>query len=196
MAYKNKEDMVRANRERYLRIKNEAWYLEKKRDWYLANAKRISEESKAKRALHPRILKTEEEKRATRKKWEEANREKLNASEAKRRSNNLERYRLYARGYYRDKLSFKVQYSRLIHSSKHRKIEVKVSLEEFIEIVSKPCIYCGEKDERRGIDRIDNTTAYLKENSASCCKICNYMKKTMTVQEFLDHIKKISIHNA
>lgn len=70
-----------------------------------------------------------------------------------------------------------------------------ITLEEFKNISSKPCTYCGENKERIGIDRIDNLKGYTIENSTSCCKLCNFMKKTMTVNEFLTHIKKISEHN-
>ena len=35
-----------------------------------------------------------------------------------------------------------------------------------------------------GIDRIDNTKHYTKENSVPCCKICNYAKSNMNLLEF------------
>lgn len=72
-----------------------------------------------------------------------------------------------------------------------RGYEFCLSFKQFKEIVLQPCIYCGETENRRGIDRVDNAIGYTKENSASCCKICNYMKKTLSVQDFLAHIKKI-----
>src|SRR3990167_5146505 len=183
------------NRKRYQRIKKEDWYLKQKHQWYLSKAKKISEENKKKRIeyriLHPIVRKTEEEKKARIKAWREKNKNNLNAKSLKRRDKNLEKYQQYARGYYREGLSYKVQYGRLRYSSKERKIVVLLSLNKFTEIVSRPCIYCGESKERRGIDRIDNSIGYTKENSAPCCKICNYMKKTMTVSNFLAHVKKI-----
>lgn len=197
---RNKENIVRLNRERYLRIKDEKWYLEQKHNWYLSQREKISTRNKEKRAeyrkLNPIIRKTKEEIQAKRDVWMAANRGKLNVDALKRRSENLEKYQQYARGYYRDSLSFKAQYSRLKLNTKIRNLEVAVSIEEFIEIVSKPCAYCGEKKERRGIDRKDNKIGYTLKNSAPCCKICNYMKKTMTVKEFLNHVKKIAKHNS
>ena len=193
---RNKEDASKYNRELHKKIKNEPWYKEQKRNWYLANAEKISKANKEKRAqyraLHPRVLKTKEEIRASRKAWAIANREKLNTDSAKRRSENLEKYKQYAKGYYRENLSFKAQYGRLKISTRERNLDVTLSLEEFIDIVSKICNYCGEGKERRGIDRMDNLKGYTLENSASCCKICNYMKKTMTIEEFLTHVKKIA----
>lgn len=63
--------------------------------------------------------------------------------------------------------------------------------EDFEILFNLPCVYCGETEEIRGIDRIDNHKGYTKENSAPACKQCNFMKKTMNVENFLSHIKKI-----
>lgn len=73
--------------------------------------------------------------------------------------------------------------------------EFPLSVEEFAAIVLLSCVYCGEDSKRIGIDRIDNTKGYIKENCAPCCKNCNYMKKNLTVQDFLAHIAKIYKHN-
>ena len=66
--------------------------------------------------------------------------------------------------------------------------------EQFKNIILLPCKYCGEKEKRRGIDRMDNNKGYTINNSVSCCKMCNYMKKTYTIEEFFTHIKKIYKH--
>jgi hypothetical protein len=76
-----------------------------------------------------------------------------------------------------------------------KKNEFVLSLEDFTAVVLQPCRYCGEDTKRIGIDRIDNTLGYTKENSAPCCKTCNYMKKNHTVEDFLTHITKIYEHN-
>jgi hypothetical protein len=86
----------------------------------------------------------------------------------------------------------------------------KISKEEFKEITSENCFYCGiepkqfikcgksQKDYfgnyfHNGIDRIDSEIGYVLSNLVPCCKICNYMKKALGQQEFLEHIEKI--HN-
>lgn len=43
-----------------------------------------------------------------------------------------------------------------------------------------------------GIDRIINNQGYTIENCVPCCQSCNWMKKDLTEQEFLNHIKQIS----
>jgi len=65
-----------------------------------------------------------------------------------------------------------------------------ITMKDFSKLVIKKCIYCGG-EANKGIDRIDNTKGYTKENSVSCCKICNYMKRDLFKEQFLNHVIKI-----
>lgn len=65
-----------------------------------------------------------------------------------------------------------------------------ISLEDFSEITSQPCEYCGEKTVG-GLDRVNNFLGYEKSNVVSCCKVCNYMKNKLPFEEFKIHIKKV-----
>lgn len=78
------------------------------------------------------------------------------------------------------------------YGAKKKGNEFLLTKEQFEKLISKPCKYCGEIIERRGIDRIDNNLGYTLENSAPCCKMCNYMKRDYKLEEFLNHIKKIA----
>lgn len=69
-------------------------------------------------------------------------------------------------------------------------IVFNLTVKEFNLLLSKSCHYCGDID-ANGIDRIDSKIGYTKENSTPCCKICNIMKYTHTVEFFLNHIKKL-----
>lgn len=41
-------------------------------------------------------------------------------------------------------------------------------------ILSKPCVYCGESDWRKiGCNRLDNTKPHSKDNVEPCCRDCN-----------------------
>jgi hypothetical protein len=73
--------------------------------------------------------------------------------------------------------------------------ESVILLEEFKYIVLQPCKYCGGFNQSKGIDRIKNSDGYTKENSVSCCKMCNYMKKNYSLKEFLSQIEKIYKHS-
>lgn len=65
-----------------------------------------------------------------------------------------------------------------------------ITLNEFMEIVEKPCYYCG--GEGYGIDRLDNSMGYLKGNIVSCCSMCNYMKNAYTEEDFISQCIKIA----
>jgi hypothetical protein len=65
--------------------------------------------------------------------------------------------------------------------------------EKMQEKLSRPCTYCNNSAEIKinGLDRIDNSRGYSDANTLPCCKICNYMKGSLTLTEFLERIKKI-----
>jgi hypothetical protein len=64
---------------------------------------------------------------------------------------------------------------------------------QFRELISGPCFYCGEAP-AKGIDRQKNEVGYTVENCVSCCKRCNFSKRTSTVQEFLSWVYKIAAY--
>lgn len=53
----------------------------------------------------------------------------------------------------------------------------EINVNDFLEICSKGCAYCGEKDMLKlGLDRIDNTKPHTKENCVCSCWLCNNKK--------------------
>jgi len=99
-------------------------------------------------------------------------------------------------------------------NARNRGYDFNLTLEEFNSLITQPCHYCGQEPEvlnggslsdRRdksqpnlytnGIDRIDSTKGYTVENCVPCCSKCNLMKNTYSVDEFLNHVKKISDFN-
>lgn len=84
-------------------------------------------------------------------------------------------------------------YKEYIKRAKRKNIPFTFSLDEFNEITSKPCYYCGFEG-KVGIDRINSKLGYTKDNSLSCCQMCNMMKYTYTQEEFYSHIEKILNH--
>ncbi len=84
-----------------------------------------------------------------------------------------------------------------------RNIPFLISKEFFKNITLQNCFYCGEPgrtiidktsvlEKYNGIDRLDNKKGYTEDNCLPCCKICNYMKLTLSYEEFIGHIQKIS----
>ena len=94
------------------------------------------------------------------------------------------------------------QYKR---GAEKRNLEYTLTTEEFDKLVTGICGYCGDsltnvvKGQGKtsgdfsytGIDRIDSSKGYTKENSVSCCWTCNNMKHKTSREDFLTHIKKI-----
>lgn len=95
-------------------------------------------------------------------------------------------------------------------NAKKRGHKFLLTFEEFNEIISKPCFYCGEEPRymtteqviRRGdthqppiryngIDRLDPNGDYVVSNCVPCCPVCNYMKHTQQYKDFLNHVSKI-----
>lgn len=66
----------------------------------------------------------------------------------------------------------------------------ELTREQFVVLISSCCYYCGAT-EHSGIDRVNNSLGYTVENSRPCCKVCNYAKNTMSVQDFFAWIDRI-----
>lgn len=64
-----------------------------------------------------------------------------------------------------------------------------ITIEEFTQLISKPCYYCNNEmgagnNYGSGLDRIDNSIHYELSNVIPCCKICNSMRNNyLTIQE-------------
>lgn len=110
----------------------------------------------------------------------------------------------------RGEAGFNRIYRRYKESALKRKLEFNLNESEFKQIISgHNCYYCGSDDfivsksrncdvrningdfHYMGIDRIDNTKGYTLDNCVPCCKLCNYMKRAMSFNDFIDHIRKI-----
>ena len=88
-------------------------------------------------------------------------------------------------------------------NAKMRRIEYKLTEEQFAETTQQNCYYCGAKPNNvskykqyfgdyiyNGIDRIDNNKGYIIDNIVPCCHICNQAKSSLTLQEYKNWIKK------
>lgn len=88
-----------------------------------------------------------------------------------------------------------------------RNLDWQLSEEDFKNLTLQNCHYCGcepcrmqkvwsdrRKEERlplNGIDRVDPTKGYTKDNCVTCCKMCNQMKLDYDLNTFLNKIKDI-----
>lgn len=97
----------------------------------------------------------------------------------------------------------------------------ELSLLEFYNLIKLSCYYCGSNKDIKhiydgnkyklaktntsklfcllranGIDRLDNTLGYTVKNCVPCCGECNEAKMNRTVQAYLDHCRKVVLHNS
>lgn len=103
----------------------------------------------------------------------------------------------------------------IFHSYKNaaekKGVEFNLSKKDLANLIFENCFYCGSLPGQKwkivskrihlgkfmfynGIDRIDSNIGYSNENCRTCCKNCNYMKNSLTQNEFYDHVRKIVNH--
>jgi hypothetical protein len=90
-------------------------------------------------------------------------------------------------------------------NAKKRNFEYTITIDDFRTLTSKECYYCGELPQYahdgvtcstpyvyNGIDRVDNLIGYTLENCVTCCRICNWMKRTQSQSDFIEKCAKIT----
>lgn len=94
------------------------------------------------------------------------------------------------------------------YNAKKRNIEFNLEKEYFLEITQRICFYCGDKPNNimknncntgeyiyNGVDRIDSSLGYIRNNVVPCCKKCNGMKMDISLEDWLKQINKIYNHS-
>lgn len=89
-------------------------------------------------------------------------------------------------------------------NAKIRNYSFELKDDELISLFKQDCYYCGASPTNtantgydtgsfiyNGIDRIDNSLGYERNNCVSCCKICNIAKHTMSTDEFISWVKRV-----
>lgn len=100
--------------------------------------------------------------------------------------------------------AFNETYGQYKKGARARGYAFDLTKEQFREISTRPCIYCGEaltqeKVKRdangtfkyTGIDRYDNTKGYTLDNAVPCCCKCNRIKTDMSIEEMEHRLTKI-----
>jgi len=95
-------------------------------------------------------------------------------------------------------------------AARHRGLAWELAGEEFDELTSKDCTYCGcppstvQRGDGRnsgefvynGIDRVDNALGYVIGNVVPCCPVCNHAKKDMSHGEFMAWVTRLTAFQA
>jgi hypothetical protein len=109
---------------------------------------------------------------------------------------NIDKVKLYEKEYsskMENKAKKRFGSYKLTHKKKFNE-DIPITLDDVKNIVQRPCFYCGSIDNPcNGIDRLNNSIGYEKDNIVPCCRKCNTMKMDLTIEEFKNHIEKI--HN-
>jgi len=92
-------------------------------------------------------------------------------------------------------------------NAKYRGYEFALTHDQFIDLIQRPCTYCGCKPNTvshfrgingqcryNGIDRIDNNMGYIIDNCETCCVICNKAKRVMAKSDFINWIDTVYNH--
>ena len=95
----------------------------------------------------------------------------------------------------KDDLSYR--WSIFKSQARRRGTLVSLTILEYFTITLQQCDYCGGREGTsvlNGIDRVDSSGDYTVQNSAPCCKTCNFMKGAMTKRKFARHVTVIHKH--
>ena len=86
------------------------------------------------------------------------------------------------------------------NNARARSIDWALSSEEFEELVSRDCFYCGTPPAElplhpswkthstaraNGIDRSDSSVGYTVDNCRTCCSLCNQMKSDRPAETYI-----------
>jgi len=104
---------------------------------------------------------------------------------------------------------FNILYNDYVRSANRRNFQFNITVEKFRELTKSNCHYCGEAPCKisydssskkttgyifNGLDRKDSKVGYIEKNVLPCCSICNYAKRSMSYNDYINHIKKSAIH--
>lgn len=90
------------------------------------------------------------------------------------------------------------------HQAYKKKRPFNLTIQDFRNLTSSNCYYCGRPPTQRaghqknngyyyynGIDRVDSTLGYDLSNVVPCCKQCNIAKHDYTTEQFYNWIKVV-----
>lgn len=94
-------------------------------------------------------------------------------------------------------------YNHYKRGAEERNLTFDLSKDQVRGLIEQDCYYCGQKPiarytaagcageyEWNGIDRVDNSKGYTADNCVPCCKLCNFGKRDLSVDEFTSWIER------
>lgn len=80
-------------------------------------------------------------------------------------------------------------------NAKAKRLLFDLSLQQFALLLAAPCDYCGAAPSG-GVDRLDSTLGYTVANCAPCCSTCNYAKRELSRDVFIDWVQRVHDHQS
>jgi len=87
----------------------------------------------------------------------------------------------------------KAKLVRIRNRATRKGLTFELTLEALLtEFWQKPCHYCGDLIKTVGIDRVDSSLGYVTGNMVPCCSMCNFMKLTLSQEDFIAKCKQVT----
>lgn len=87
----------------------------------------------------------------------------------------------------------RARYSEYKLNAKRKARAFDLTVEQFTQMVQSSCDYCGEEGVL-GVDRVDSGRGYTWDNCVPCCSLCNFAKRDLSRDDFLNLVKRIHDH--
>jgi hypothetical protein len=91
--------------------------------------------------------------------------------------------------------------------ARRRGLVFELTFEQFTKCATSSCFYCGAEPAINsysaeakvpvavtGIDRRDSSQGYTMENTVACCGICNSAKSDLSMQDFINWLRRAAKH--
>ena len=90
---------------------------------------------------------------------------------------------------------YRRRYDQLRYHYKHQRYPrgFDLTFPQYLNLMKEICYYCGDKIERLGVDRVDNSKGYIESNCVAACPSCNRSKNSVSIEicrkvvEFVDN---------
>ena len=103
--------------------------------------------------------------------------------------------------------AFNCLYGNYRRDAKRKGLDFELSKGEARLLFTSGCYYCGAEPSLafrgrtsfgpficNGIDRLVNSYGYIKNNMVPCCKTCNYIKRSMHHNQFMQWLRQVWAH--
>jgi hypothetical protein len=88
-------------------------------------------------------------------------------------------------------------YNNYVNSASKKELNFDIDKEIYDSVTFNSCYLCGKENtdnHHNGLDRYDSSVGYVYDNIRPCCGTCNYMKKNLKYNDFMNKCLEIYHH--